>query len=64
MSDDEDIEPDYEFLGSCMVPSGPLGIDGPGECRDPAIARVWWSRYEDGLLVCAWHFREITGQPI
>ena len=49
---------DFKYLGICEypVPSPPRSADQEMDCREPAIARVWWEDERvDGMLVCAQH---------
>ena len=53
---------DWAVLRRCTysVPDGGAYESGyESDCGMPAIIRVWWSSYNDSLLVCQKHFNFI-----
>jgi len=43
---------DYEYLHTCEYEVD--GYPHPGDCGEPAIARVWW-KGDDQMFVCQEH---------
>ena len=51
---------DFKYLGRCEYGVPGDSLEGVEDCREPAIARIWWVDEQDSLLVCERHFNKVA----